>query len=33
MEVGLLILMLSCYWLVFGCAEIAKCYKHHRHLH
>lgn len=30
---ALLILMLSCYWLVFGCAELAKYLHNHHHRH
>lgn len=30
---GLLILMLSFYWLILGCAEIAKHFNHGPHPH
>lgn len=30
---GLLIIMLSFYWLLLGCAEVAKYFNHERHQH
>lgn len=30
---GLLILMLSCYWLIFALAEVAKHFNQGRHQH